>query len=452
MEKQHPEKVEYCLACHEIFDYLQHKKVIIPCGHLYCLKCMSLVSLEDDNYFCIGCLVEIEFTQEFKNNIKTLLNAQKEQKTESKHPEATNAHLPQFTYQVDELPEQVKHGVQRSLNLDQQKMKENQQESFAEFLNKIEQKFQQKQDNQNQSQFDQLSPVSQQTLDQSFLDKSFVETQASFFSNQSIKSDSKKQKKFYKEKDYIIFFSLIINKEILDKMNHYPQVKLLNLRSSSDKKELRVMHTFEDETTYLGEWNIKTNEREGQGMIISKDGSIYGGEWKDGKLSGTGLLIYLSGDVYEGEWSEGLRQGSGTYYFKDGGNYRGQWLNGQMHGQGILTWQNEDQYVGLFVYNQRSGNGKLKFANGDQYIGQFQSNFMHGQGVYLWNDGRKYEGTFKNGQLYGQGSINYINGDKYEGEIIDGKREGLGIFTPQSGLPQSGNWKNDEKVEQCLIF
>eukprot|EP00347_Sterkiella_histriomuscorum_P020306 403338314 len=386
---------------------------------------MSLVSLEDDNYFCIGCLVEIELTQEFKNNLKSQLNAQKEQKTESKHPEATNA-----SNQYDELEIfQDKQGYSEILH-DEPYAYQNpklillfeEEMLYEQFFQIQEQEIQQMQASLSHLQSAQVSPISKINSDSQFFDYSFYDTQSSLNTTQSINQGKKKivpQK--YKDAVYIKFFSLITNKVTLDKMNCYPQVKLIRLKS-------------------------------GKGMIISKEGSIYGGEWKDGKLSGTGLLIYLSGDVYDGQWTNGLRNGSGTYYYKDGGSYIGKWVLGFMHGQGVLTWQNGDQYTGQFVYNQRSGNGELKCANGDKYIGEFEMNKINGQGVYSWIDGGSYQGTFKNGQFHGQGILNYNNGDIYMGDFIDGKRQGKGVLTPQIGLKYSGNWKNDEKSDDCSIF
>lgn len=44
------------------------------------------------------------------------------------------------------------------------------------------------------------------------------------------------------------------------------------------------------------------------------DGSIYVGEFLDGKLHGKGKITYENGDYYDGQWADDMRNGKGTYY------------------------------------------------------------------------------------------------------------------------------------------
>ena len=51
---------------------------------------------------------------------------------------------------------------------------------------------------------------------------------------------------------------------------------------------------------YIGETLIGNQVREGRGMLIKYDGSVYEGHWKDDKYANTGRLILSNSEVYQG--------------------------------------------------------------------------------------------------------------------------------------------------------
>ena len=70
------------------------------------------------------------------------------------------------------------------------------------------------------------------------------------------------------------------------------------------------------------------------GEIKFADGSVYTGEFKDGKRSGQGRMIYemirtehgsLDSGTYEGEWKRGNRHGKGTMSWSDSSKFDGEW-------------------------------------------------------------------------------------------------------------------------------
>jgi hypothetical protein len=71
---------------------------------------------------------------------------------------------------------------------------------------------------------------------------------------------------------------------------------------SNAKLEMREPVLFKNGSKYEGEWNTDSNERDGRGVQIWADGSIYEGYWKNDRANGRGRLIHSDGDVYEGEW------------------------------------------------------------------------------------------------------------------------------------------------------
>ena len=69
------------------------------------------------------------------------------------------------------------------------------------------------------------------------------------------------------------------------------------------------------------------------------NGSVYKGEWKDGKENGQGEKTDANGNVYEGEFKDDKTHGQGKMTHANGDVYKGQFKNGMIHGQGkyILT-------------------------------------------------------------------------------------------------------------------
>lgn len=53
--------------------------------------------------------------------------------------------------------------------------------------------------------------------------------------------------------------------------------------------------------------------REGRGLMIFSDGSLYEGDWQKDKQDGFGRHIHLDGDVYEGQWKDNMAHGLGRY-------------------------------------------------------------------------------------------------------------------------------------------
>ena len=141
--------------------------------------------------------------------------------------------------------------------------------------------------------------------------------------------------------------------------------------------------------------------------------------------------IYDDGSVYEGEFVDGKRNGKGKYTYADGTVYEGDFIDGNFNGKGKYTFANGDVYEGDFIDDKRTGKGKYTFANGTVYEGDFVDDSFTGKGKYSFTNGDVYEGDWINDKRTGKGKYTYANGDVYEGEFIDGKRTGKGKFIYQ---------------------
>ena len=77
------------------------------------------------------------------------------------------------------------------------------------------------------------------------------------------------------------------------------------------------------EESYSGGRNA-AGEADGRGTWRGRDGSIYDGEWRDGRIEGRGTYTYPDLAMYEGEFKAGVKAGRGTLTHADGESYDGE--------------------------------------------------------------------------------------------------------------------------------
>jgi hypothetical protein len=123
---------------------------------------------------------------------------------------------------------------------------------------------------------------------------------------------------------------------------------------------------LEDWTTYIGEWARKDEFesafriREGWGVRIWTDGSIYEGWFRNDRAHGRGRLIHADGYIYEGPWVKDMASGeNGIYTHYDGTEYRGSFLNDKQDGWGVEVWPDGVRYQGEYVQGKKHGKGKF---------------------------------------------------------------------------------------------
>ena len=131
-----------------------------------------------------------------------------------------------------------------------------------------------------------------------------------------------------------------------------------------------------------------------------KDGSIYFGQFKNGKKNGKGKINWSDNSYYEGEFVNNYYEGYGVYILMSKRKgYIGEWKEGKMNGFGVFFW-----------------------ADGRSYKGYFESDKKHGFGIYSGKNNLRYEGKFKKGKQYGIGRIINEKGERQLGLYVKGKR------------------------------
>lgn len=154
-----------------------------------------------------------------------------------------------------------------------------------------------------------------------------------------------------------------------------------------------------------------------------KGKELFKGQIHKGKRNGMGVLVSPDGTVYVGDFSGGSINGFGMQIastFIDNCDscfaYVGNWLNGKKSGSGICYARNGDViYKGLFGADKPAQNypaaeqdykryfSVIEFENGDVYIGEMANGNLDGFGTIVSHNGDMWQGRFKAGQCNGIG-------------------------------------------------
>ena len=109
-------------------------------------------------------------------------------------------------------------------------------------------------------------------------------------------------------------------------------------------------------------------KRHGYGLLVTKDGHLYVGYFRNDEPHGKGHLIYFNGEEYVGNFQDGKFSGDGTFYYSSGKKYVGQWSNNRMNGQGSVY-----NSAGLLEWSGNWVAGRKQSANKDTAIARSKS-------------------------------------------------------------------------------
>jgi hypothetical protein len=211
---------------------------------------------------------------------------------------------------------------------------------------------------------------------------------------------------------------------------------------------------------------VERKMRTGNGILISKDGRLYEGEFYEHDKHGGGIEIYENGNLFIGSFLNNKKHGTGKFYWFSLMNYKdtnarnhsieyyeGEWWGGLPDGQGIHQKVNGkhlaylgDLFVGSFKNGLKHGTGSEHYGNGDYYKGEYVNGLPEGFGEYLWGDGSFYKGDFKQGLRSGYGfwCVNQSPGaENYQGHYQEDKKSGYGVYEWENGWIYKGNFEND---------
>ncbi len=193
---------------------------------------------------------------------------------------------------------------------------------------------------------------------------------------------------------------------------------------------------------FVGTWVVRPGE--GEGAMLSPEGDVLSGEWKNGLLEGEGRRVYAEGDAYDGQFVGSRRHGRGTHRSLNGDEYSGEWQRDLRHGKGSFRMSNGDVLEGLWVKDLAKGAGRLREADGTVYEGQFSLSRPHGEGTLWRANGDVVRGHFSCGEPSGRCVIEYESGARYEGPVWCGRPHGVGVLIAE-GVSYEGSFVLGEK-------
>lgn len=166
---------------------------------------------------------------------------------------------------------------------------------------------------------------------------------------------------------------------------------------------------------------VAGNCRQGKGTYLFKDGSTYGGSFKNYLPEGYGAIKYKNGNSYSGYWHQGKKHGRGQMTFKNRNVYTGEFVLDKMQGNGTMVFANGERYEGNWFNNRAHGSGLWTFATGETYQGTFQSGYRHGEGTWTYTDGTQYFSLWQQNQKHGNGKLRSNNGQEKKQTYAQGK-------------------------------
>lgn len=135
--------------------------------------------------------------------------------------------------------------------------------------------------------------------------------------------------------------------------------------------------------------------------ISYRDGASYSGQVWDGKRHGRGTFTSAAGE-YEGQWDNDLRHGEGREAWKDGRLYSGTFRKGKIDGQGRMEWRTPQGvmvYEGQYLEDLKHGRGKFSWPDGRVYDGEWEFGKRSGQATYVSSRGVTRKGVWANDKL-----------------------------------------------------
>ena len=233
--------------------------------------------------------------------------------------------------------------------------------------------------------------------------------------SKSIQELSKSLNIFFEEEEEEVFDI----KDILQKIKN----KYLN------NYENKIIEN--EEGTFFGK--DTNNKKEGYGMMLYKNGSMYFGEWEDDLKKGNRIL-YDDGNIYKGEWNNNeLISGEIRYFFNI--IFEGKFLNSELY-------EGKVKYLDLITYEgtlkEEYLYGKVEIKNGNLYEGKCE-NFSNDFYREILCEGK------------GEGTIKYANNDVYKGKWSKFKKNGKGIIYTEDGDIFESEWKNDVIVGNWMF-
>ena len=105
-----------------------------------------------------------------------------------------------------------------------------------------------------------------------------------------------------------------IFKKFTNKYGHFdkkPETEFYDFKQRNHSR-------FKGNDYYIGQLD-ESDQKNGFGIKIYGDDTVYEGYWKAGKRHGRGRKSYVDGNIYNGDWVDDKKHGWGTFKYAKGG-------------------------------------------------------------------------------------------------------------------------------------
>jgi len=174
--------------------------------------------------------------------------------------------------------------------------------------------------------------------------------------------------------------------------NYLTNLQLTGIFMNNKFSDIGIEESGEGGYIYNGEF--LNNKKEGNGIMVWKDGQKYWGEFKNNQMNGYGIIEYPGKIFYQGEVRNGRMEGFGEFFWKRNKKYIGYYKNDQRNGFGIYIFKGEE-----FLKNPLKSEtiSEISCINGlSAYIGFWKDGNMDGFGMKINSKEIKY-GIWENG-------------------------------------------------------
>jgi hypothetical protein len=113
--------------------------------------------------------------------------------------------------------------------------------------------------------------------------------------------------------------------------------------------------------SYTGDmWHCKP---EGAGELVTREGLIYSGAWRDGRPDGDGTLQLPSGESYTGKFQAGFADGQGEFVDNTGERFKGAFHKGLREGRGRTRLPSGFSYSSAWMAGKEEpGSQRIRLA------------------------------------------------------------------------------------------
>ena len=126
----------------------------------------------------------------------------------------------------------------------------------------------------------------------------------------------------------------------------------------NSEKTVYQMKYPESGETYIG--SFKKGFREGKGIIIYSDSSIYEGNFRRDQKSEIGTMLFANNTMFHGVWRNNMMEYGKFYDYEKDTLYFGNFKSDLKHGIGIEHYSDNSYFKGEFFKNKKQGKGVMK--------------------------------------------------------------------------------------------